>query len=331
MDELEADIRAGQVAPVYVLGGSEPLLVGRLVAALVEATVPEATRAFNFDQLEGKGATANQIMNAARTLPMMGKKRLVLVRDADAAGADALTGLIPYLEAPVAESVLVLLCGKIDGRLKFFATAKKKGLLHDLTAPRQLGGFITAEARRAGARMDPQAARRLEEVVGKDLGRLASSVEQLALYAGEGQAITVAHVDALIADTSERTVFQLNDAIGQGDRTAALRALAKLAEQRESAVGVVIMLARHLRQLALYAGLSAERVPPGELAKRIGAPPFVLDRLAPQARRFSQAGLGQALALVAQADRELKSNVKAALGEDLVLARLVDRLCALGR
>jgi DNA polymerase-3 subunit delta len=329
--ELEAEIKAGKIAPVYVLGGTEPLLITRMIAALVEATVPPATRAFNFDQLEGKGATANQITNLARTLPMMGKRRLVLVRDIDAAGAETLNGLIAYLDAPVAENVLCMTCGKVDGRLKFFATAKKKGLLHDLTAPRQLGAFIGAEARRAGARLDPQAARRLEEVVGKDLSRLSQAIEQLALYAGEGQTIGVEHVDALVADTSERTVFQLNDAIGQGDRPAALRALGKLLEQRESAVGVVIMLARHLRQLALYQSLAKERASQAEMIKRIGAPPFVIDRsLAPQSRRFTPAQLAQALTLTAATDRELKGPVKQALGEDLVLARLVDRLCALG-
>jgi DNA polymerase-3 subunit delta len=318
--------------PVYVLASAEPLLLSRAVAEITDAAVPPASRAFNLDQLEGKGLGAATLVNTARTLPMMGKRRLVLVRDADAAGADTLNALVPYLEKPVPETVLVLVCGKIDGRLKFFATAKKKGFVHELTVPRQLAGWIVDEARRAGARIDPMAARRLEDVVGKDLSRLAQAVEQLALFAGEGQTISSEHVDALIADTSERTVFQLNDAVGQGDRPGALRAVAKLFEQRESAVGVVIMLARHVRQLALYQELAAARAPAAEIARVCGVPPFVIDKsLAPQSRRFTAPALGKALRLVAQADRDLKGPVKAALGEEVVLTRLVEKLCELGR
>ncbi len=332
MAELEDEVRAGRVPPVVVLSSNEPLLVSRLVTAMIDQTVPHASRGFNLDAIEGKGASGTAIANAARTLPMMGKKRLVLVRDAELAGADALSQLIPYLDAPSPETVLVMTCGKIDGRLKFFAAAKKKGFIHELIVPRAVGGWIVDEARRAAARIDGDAVRRLEEVVGRDLSRLAQAVEQLSLYAGEGAAITVEHVDALIADTSQRTVFQLNDAVGSGDKTAARRAVAKLFEQRESAVGVVIMLARHVRQLALYQELAAARTPPAEMARVIGVPPFVLDKaLAPQARRFTPAALRTAIGLVAKADRDLKGPVKAALGEDVVLGRLVDRLVGLAK
>jgi DNA polymerase-3 subunit delta len=330
VSEVEDDVRAGKVAPVYVLTGSDPLLTQRAVAALVEATVPPASRAFNLDAMEGKGTSANQMLNAARTLPMMGKRRLVLVRDADAAGAETLNQLVPYLENPAPETVLVLVCGKVDGRIKFFAAAKKKGFLHELTVPRQLGGWIQDEVKRAGAKIDGEAALRLEEVVGRDISRLAGAIEQLSLFAGEGKSITVEHVDALIADTSQRTVFQLNDAVGQGVRLGALRAVGKLFEQRESAIGVVIMLARHVRQLALYQSLITERTPPGDIARIVGVPPFVIDKsLAPQSRRFTPVALSQALRLVAQADRDLKGPVKQALGEEVVLTRLVEKLVTL--
>lgn len=331
MSDLESSIAAGEIAPVYVLSGAD-LLVARVVAALTEAVVTPATRAFNLDLLEAKGAGPTAILNAARTLPMMGKRRLVVVRDTETLAADGLAQLAAYLDAPSPDSVVVFTCGKVDGRLKFFATAKKKGVLHDLAVPRQLGAWIAAEAKRHKANLPGDAARRLEEVVGRDLSRLASAIEQLALYAGEGKAITVDDVDALVADTSEKTVFQLSDAVGQGDRAGALRAVAKLVEQRESAVGVTMMLARHVRQLALYKELAAAGAPPGEIARVVGAPPFVIDRsLAPQSRRFTPAALARAVQLLAKADRDLKGPVKQALGERIVLERLVGELVRLAR
>ena len=88
-------------------------------------------------------------------------------------------------------------------------------------------------------------------------------------------------------------------------------------------------LARHFRQLALYQELAAKKTPALDMMRIIGCPPFVLDKLAPQARKLTAAALRRAFALLSQEDQDLKSNVKAALGERVVLERLVGRLVAL--
>src|SRR5262249_37198080 len=160
---------------------------------------------------------------------------LVVVRDVEGLGADGMAAVAAYLEAPAPETVLVLQAQKADGRLKLFQIAKKKGFLHELEVPKNLTGWIAAEAARRRARVTDDAARRLADVVGPDLGRLASSIEQLALYA-DGRAVEAADVDELIAETRERTVFELANAIGSGQRDRALRACARLVEQRESAI-----------------------------------------------------------------------------------------------
>jgi DNA polymerase III subunit delta len=327
--ELETRIGRGDIDPVYLLVGDEPLLGQRIVAALIEQVVTPATRAFNLDVFEAKAAGATAVINAARTVPMLGKRRLVIVRDVDGLGAEGLAALAPYLADPSPHTVLVLSCLKVDGRLKFFQLARKQRMLHVLEAPRQLVPWIREEAQRRGARLEPDAARRLADVVGGDLGRLASSLEQLSLYVGDDRAIAAADVDELVAETRERNVFELTNAVGQGDRERALRAVARLAEQRESAVGVAMMLARHVRQLALAKELVDARTPDAALPGLLGAPPFAVDRLLAQARRFTLARLLRALRLVAKADVDLKGPVKGALGERIVLERLVGDLVAL--
>lgn len=324
MPELEDQIAAGKILPVYVLSGV-PLLVDRVVGALGAGMVTPVTRPFNFDAFDGK-ALVPTILQVARTVPMMGRRRLVVVREVESLDPSGLGLLAGYLEAPTPETTLVLVAGKVDGRLKLFAAAKKKGWLHDLAAPRALGSWIAEEARRQGAQVMPDASRRLEEVCGKDLGRLAQVLEQLALYVDKGR-ITVEDVDDLVADTSERTVFQLTDAVGQGNRAAAFRAVAKLFEMRESPIGLVIMLARHFRQLAIYKECLAAGTPKDELPRLIGVPPFVMDKsLGPQSRRFSSDKLQAAISLLAETDRSLKGATKAALGEQVVVERLVDQL-----
>ena len=77
----------GEPGPLYWVYGKERFLVDRAVARLRERVLDPRTRDFNYDLLYGKEAGPQKIIAAARTLPMMAKRRLIIVRDAD--GLDA--------------------------------------------------------------------------------------------------------------------------------------------------------------------------------------------------------------------------------------------------
>lgn len=328
-------IDPGKLEPIYLLISGEPLLLDRTLTALREATVTPALRAFNEDVIEGRGATANRILAAARTVPMMGPKRLVLVREIGAMTAAELGGLIEYLDAPSPSTVLVATTAKADKRLKFFAAAAKKGVTHELTAPRDLNGWVNDEARQRSIAIRPDAVRRLTDAVGADLSRLSLVLDQLSLYTG-GKPIAVDDVDDLVADTRERSVFELTDAIGAGDRQRAMAAVASLCDQRQSAVGVVAMLGRHMRQLSLYRAARAGGVPKSDLARTLGVPPFVVDKLARQAERYADTALDRAVSELSATDRALKGEheIGKALGrgltERVLLDRIVEKLVDLG-
>jgi DNA polymerase III subunit delta len=329
------DLNVDKLEPVYVLSSAEPLLVDRAVAALKDATVTEALRAFNLDAIDGKGATANRILAAARTVPMMAPRRLVLVREIQAMVAAELNGLLEYLEDPCPSTVLCATASKVDRRLKFFAAAGKKQWLHELSAPRDLAGWVASEAARRKVAIRPDAVRRLVDAVGADLARLALALDQLALYAGS-RPVAVDDVDDLVADTRERSVFELTDAIGAADRPRALGAVAALVDQRQSPIGVVSMLGRHIRQLSLYRAGVKSGMGKQELARLLAVPPFVVDKLGRQADRFPDAALDRAIAALSLADRALKGEREAArtlgrgLTDRLLLEDVVQKLVDLG-
>ncbi|HEY5924354.1 MAG TPA: DNA polymerase III subunit delta [Kofleriaceae bacterium] len=295
------------LAPVYVFHSEHPILIERAVTTIRDAAVPPAARGFNYDVVEGK-PKGNQIVALAQTLPMMAKHRMVFVRDLGLLPADEAEPLLAYLAKPNPSTVLVAVTSKLDKRLKLFAQLSKKGFLHVLEAPRQAAPWVREEAKARGVRMDSAAMSRLIDTVGNDLSRLSLAIEQLGLYAGD-RPVTSDDVDELIADTRERSVFELTDAIGAADRGRALAAVASLCDQRESAVGVVVMLARHVRQLSLLHTCRAQGVPRSEWNSRIGVPPFVVDKLVQQAKSYTPAALATATQRLANADRALKGDI----------------------
>jgi DNA polymerase-3 subunit delta len=301
------ELIAKGLAPVYVLHSEHPILIERAIAAIRDEAVPPASRGFNYDVIEGKPKGA-QIVALAQTLPMMAKYRMVFVRDLGLLPADEAEPVINYLGKPNPSTVLVAVTSKLDKRLKLFAQLSKKGMLHVLEAPRQVAPWVREEAKLRNVRIDAAAISRLVDTVGNDLSRLALAVEQLGLYAGD-RPVTSDDVDDLIADTRERSVFELTDAIGAADRARALAAVASLCDQRESAVGVVVMLARHIRQLSMLHACRAHGVPRPEWGSRIGVPPFVVDKLVAQARSYTPEALATATQRLANADRALKGDI----------------------
>ena len=125
---------------------------------------------------------------------------------------------------------------------------------------------------------------------------------------GEPKEITLADVEAVIATTRQRSVFELANAIGEGSRERALLALGSLVGARESGVRIVAMVARHVRQLWTAHGLLSRRLSKFELAQALGVPPFFVDGIEAQARLRDRAGYEAMHAALFEADRALKSS-----------------------
>src|SRR4051812_552948 len=137
-----ADVRAGLAtrtpAPVYLILGDDEAEMSNL-AADVMSLVEDELRAFNGDRLYAgeKGTSPGSIVEAARMLPMMGDRRVVVVlraerllkpkrggkRNAEPAAGDDEDGgeppsdldvLTDYLQSPVPSTTLVLVSTDID-------------------------------------------------------------------------------------------------------------------------------------------------------------------------------------------------------------------------
>lgn len=324
--QLIRDIRAGKLLPIYFLAGEERLLSDRVVTALRSVVLADSVAEFNHDQVSAGEVKAGQVLQLARTVPMMGARRLVEVRDAEAMNAAEMEKLLPYVEAPVDSTVLLFHATKSDLRLKFFKALDREGYLFRFESVRgaPLLRFLDSEAKRLGARLGGGVAELLVELVGPDFLALSSAVEKLCLFVGEGGQVTAEHVDAIVAQTRQAVIFELTDAVGEGNVSLALRSLESLRQGGEPEQRVVFMIARQIRMIwraleALHAG-----IPPSGLAGVLGVPPFVAQKVAAQAKRFDLPTIEAAHAQIHQADKDLKS---LRLPRHLLLERLILGLC----
>jgi DNA polymerase III subunit delta len=333
-DDVVAAIERGEIAPVYALGGEEPFLVARCLTAVRRAVLgadADHGSSLNLDLYDLREHGLGAAINAAKTLPMFARRRLVIVRDVGELPADQQAPLLEYLKDPNPTTCLTLvLAGRIDGRLKFIQALRKGGYLHEFAPLRdwQLVDWLTAEARRRKLRLDGEAARTLAEAAGPDLGRLSMCLEQVALYAGADAPLTAADVEAVVPESRARGVFELTKAIGAGQPERALDLLANLLRNREPPLRIQFMLLRQLRQIWRARELDRAGAPRPELAARVGLSPHFLDDVLVPARRMSEAALARSFELLYQSDRNLKSS---RADPEVQVARLVRALAELAR
>lgn len=317
----------GSLDPVYVLVGTERLLIERAVDAVRKAVDDMGAPGFNIEVFDGKGLEASRVISAARTLPMMADKRLVLVRRFDAMTPTEQNNLAAYLDDPSDTACFVMTADKLDGRSKLGKAAKKKGVLIDAKPlrGRELREFIRAEATARDHNIAPQAIETLLDAVGDDLAAIDDAMERLSLFVGAGQRIDADAVMQCVTRIRVESIWSLVDAIGLKDRKKGVAAAQSLLDDREPPLRLLAMVARQLRIVARMREALSEGLRPQDAAKRAGAPPFKAGDLTESARRFTAESLGRAFELIAETDRALKGSKRP---PDVILQDAVLALCA---
>jgi DNA polymerase-3 subunit delta len=275
--QVRAAIAAGDVRPIYLIEGEDGPSRFDLAQAFLEL-VDEGLRAFNVALFHGRdAATANDreamlagILGAARTLPMMAPRRVILVHDADVLLAPRRTkddegGEPPspaarkrartltaaeefeaYVASPEPLTALVLDARKLDRGRRVAKLLVQHAVVvncDDLRTLADVTRWLAARLDRDEMRIEPAAVTALMDAVGWlppaeprgqpriDIGRIRSEIEKLVLYAAGESTITARHVrDVVTPDDDPEGEWALSRAIEAGQAAAALRELGALIE-----------------------------------------------------------------------------------------------------
>ena len=315
-EALREQLAGGALRPAYLLSGAEPLLREDSFAMLREAVLEGAQSDFDLDRLDAAGLAEARLADALRVLPVLAPRRLVVVDGPEQNRARKLAEALPRLLEGVRGAqhcVLVVRAQKLDRRTRWVKAFEKLDALVDCDPPkqgRQVAAFVREEALRQGLELERGAAEALAERVGPQLLLLRQELAKLALMAGEGVALSRALVGTGTPQTSEDSVWDLNDAIGEGRSADSLVLLARLLGRGAPPPQLLGALAAHFRRLLVCAH-----------GGRVTGPAFVRRKIESQASRYGPRRLRGAIDAIHQTDLALKG--EGSLRPDLALERLV--------
>lgn len=299
----------GQAIPfgrAVIIQGSEPLLVDRAVEerlAAAHASQP-AVQVTHVEAASLDSARFAEITGAS----LFASHAVAVLRDVgglDPELADPLVALASDCPPDVA-LVLVHPGGqKGKGLLDRLKKAGVEVVDAGSVRPWELAQFVAAEAKRAGGRIDPQAAQSLVDAIGHDLRSLSSAVTQLLGDSDDGL-LTIGLLRQYFGGRAEVTSFAVADDALSGDTTAAIEKLRWALSTGVAPVLVTSALAAGLRNLSKYLDVRSGGMRDGDMARDIGVPPWKMRDLARQARGWSPAGLACGIRAVAAADGHIK-------------------------
>jgi DNA polymerase-3 subunit delta len=312
--------------PVFLLLGEESHFAEEVVKRLTRVCQRGGIAGFNEERFVAGECAVDEALAAARSMPMMAKRRFVLVRsverweaksDEDRAPSkkkseSALDRLASYAADPSPSTVLVLVAPKLHASRRIVTLAKKEGFLVqcDPLKRQAIPGYVTATARAKGHPIAPSVASHVADLIGTDVGAIVDAIERLSLYAGAGAPITEEAVVALVAPIRSAMMWDLTDAICARDTRKALVTLSELDMARGAELPVLGAIAGSVRKLtkfqaAIEAGQSA-----GEAAEKAGLPPFKASSMAQLVKRLPRGTTARWLRTLAEADLALKGQAR---------------------
>jgi DNA polymerase III delta subunit len=256
---VRRQIAQGQPDPVYLIVGDDEAEMSQLAAAL-GGLVEDELRAFNLERLyaQDKGVTASAIVQSARTLPMLGDRRVVVVLRAErllkpprkgkatepeAAGDDEeapptdLDALEKYVTKPEPRTTLVLVATDVDRQRKVYKALQKHATIVECwglrgskdarldlrDVARRADSLVKQAAAAAGQQILPPASRLVAERAGADITRLRADIDRLLLYTAGKPTITLQDAQEVVSGETAQDDWAVTNAIARGNAAEALK------------------------------------------------------------------------------------------------------------
>ena len=302
-EDIMRALRAGDYQPIYVLCGEEPYYTDRVYEYIAANALDEMAREFDQQIIYGRdlqGADIAPVIGAARGFAMMGGRKVVIVREAQA--LKKWEALEAYLNNIMPQTVLVICYnGKPDKRTGVWKKAIESNdvvwlqsdKLRDYEVERWISAYIQEYNQRLRPRargeqltVDPRVAPVLADHLGTDLSAIVGALQKLIDGRPEGvNTIDAALVERNIGVSKDFNIMELQAAIIRGDVVRANQITQYFASTKEHVIiREIAPLFTFFSNLLMYHYMPDKSQ--GAVAKELGINPYFVKDYQAAAKRY---------------------------------------------
>jgi DNA polymerase-3 subunit delta len=256
---------AQSIAPIYLVAGSEPLLVQEGRESIIEAARKQGYLERELLVVERGFDWENELFAAAAPSLFAQRKVIDLRLASGKPGRDGAKALVNWTEKPVSDTVLLLSFGSWEAaarKAKWSKEIDRAGVVVEIwpLKANELPGWITRRMTAAGLTAERDAVAMLAELVEGNLLAAQQEIDKLAMLKG-GETLSAAAIEEAVVNSSRFDGFRLAECALRGETAECLRVSAGL--QRND-IAIQPVTAALYNELALTGGLLEVRQQGGD-------------------------------------------------------------------
>ncbi len=327
--QIVADIKKGNIKPIYFLMGEEPYYIDAISNYIEENVLSEEEKGFNQMMLYGRDVSVEEIISNAKRFPMMADYQVVVVKEAQDLSR-TIEKLIAYAKQPQPTTVLVLnyKYKKIDKRKALYKALKESGVVFESKKlyENQVADWIRRVLSGQNYTISPKAAQMLVEFLGTDLSKINNELQKLKIILPEGTQISAEDIEVNIGISKDYNNFELRKAIGERNAVKAFKIINYFADNPKDnpMVMTVSLLFSFFSQLLHIHGMHDKN--PRNITSALGINPYFVNEYLTAVRNFPMKKVSQVVATLREFDVKSKGVGANAISQGDLLKELLVKI-----
>ena len=307
MEQLLNDLKQQTFKSVYLLCGEEAYLRNQYKKRLKDAMTDEGDT-MNYSYYEGKDVNPRAVIDMAETLPFFAERRVLMIENSGFF-KNKCDELADYVSSIPESTCLIFVETEIDKRSRLYKEVKKYGRVVEFGIQKEdtLVKWILGMLKKEGKSITKETLQLFLTKTGSDMQTIKNELDKLISFTEGKEVITSEDVEQVCVAQTTNKIFDMINAIAEGNRKKALELYEDLLSLKEPPMRILFLIARQFHQLYQLKLLAKEGVASSEIAKQAGIMPFAMKKYQAQAKGFSEEELRQAVEECVDAEEAVKT------------------------
>lgn len=295
MQGLDVDLKNGSFSRAYLLYGSEEYLKTSYSKKLA-AAICDPSDSMNYSYFDGKDINPLSIIDLAETLPFFGERRVIFIKNSGFFKSSC-EELAEYLKSPCETTYFIFVEQEIDKRGKMYKAVSALGRVVEMVTPDEniLLSWAAGILKRGGKQVRRSTLEYIFTKCGMDMTVLEKELNKLIDYTGDRDVVENSDVDAVCVTDIKNQVFDMVDAISEGNSRKALELYYDLLTLKVAPLSIMFQIGRQFNLIMQAKELSKTARDNKTLGTMMGLKPFVAGIYVNKARKYSMNYLKSAL------------------------------------
>lgn len=309
-DTIVNNLKNKIYSPIYLLQGDEPYFIDVITDLIEKGVLDENEREFNLSIFYGKESEVGNIIDAAKSFPMMASYQVIIVKEAQS--LKNIEQLEAYCKQPQPTTILVL-CHKyktVDKRKALYKAVSKhvcfeSKTLYDNQIPRWITDYLTSKK----YSITPQAVNLIAECIGNDLTKIANELGKLVINVPPSQKITEKEVEENVGILKDYNTFEYVKSLITRDILKANKIVNHfISNPKEFPLVLIIGLTFNyfLKLVIIHKLTPQERANNNTVAAAIGVNPFIVPEYQTAARNYNLMKVVRIISILREYDLKAK-------------------------